>query len=128
MIIRYMSDLHIEFGFNAQIPKGDILILAGDIINYKLHGLDKFHPHITQNVFINNTYGILFKHTQKTNNKKLPSIEFNDFAGNKTDLYLENFPSGVSLKVTSNYFKNSKTKGPIIKEQNLSNPQFIREN
>lgn len=40
MNIRYMSDLHMEFGFRTEIPEGDILILAGDIIDGKLNGIE----------------------------------------------------------------------------------------
>jgi Icc-related predicted phosphoesterase len=41
MNIRYMSDLHLEFGFGTSIPEGDILVLAGDIVDGKFRGLDK---------------------------------------------------------------------------------------
>lgn len=43
MKIQYASDLHLEFGTPYKVFKeysGDILILAGDIITYKLQGLD----------------------------------------------------------------------------------------
>lgn len=43
MHITYASDLHLEFNVPKSVFKnweGDILILAGDILNYKQHGLD----------------------------------------------------------------------------------------
>lgn len=43
MKIHYMSDLHLEFGTPKKVfddLEGDILILAGDIIDAKFHGLD----------------------------------------------------------------------------------------
>lgn len=95
-----------------------------------IHGLDNFFPEITKNVFINNEFGIVLKYTKESNKKETPEIIFNDFKDNKKyNLYLENFPKGLRLNASSNYWGSPrviKVKGSVNTMPNLSNPQFIR--
>ena len=94
-----------------------------------IHGVDAFSPGITRNVFLNNGFGILIKYTRLSLPKHLARIDFNDFAGNqKANLYLENFPADVVLKVPSNYWGTKEHKGitgPVNASGALENPQYM---
>lgn len=56
MIIQFCSDLHLEFSDNRKwvlenpiVPKGDILILAGDLVLFKeMHQHQKFFDYVSK--------------------------------------------------------------------------------
>jgi len=95
-----------------------------------IHGIDNFFPAITQNIFINNPYGILIKYNENSNPEERPVIEFNDFKNNtKYNVYLQNFPEEIVLEAPSNFWgaqKPEKLKGKINAEPYLIMPQFIQ--
>ena len=62
MKLHLMSDLHLEFAPMQQLPGGDVLLLAGDILvadsltaSYERSEYSKFFNHVQQNIgiFIN---------------------------------------------------------------------------
>jgi predicted phosphohydrolase len=135
MLIQYCSDLHLEFLDNRKwilsnsiIPKGDILILAGDILPFKeLHQHQKFFDYVSNH--FEHTFWIPGNHEYYNSDISKRSGVFEEKIRDNVTLLnnTEKIINGTRLVFTTLWSHISSEKKFII-EQSLSDFKVIRKN
>jgi predicted phosphohydrolase len=135
MKIQYCSDLHLEFLDNRKwvlenniLPKGDILILAGDIVLFKeIHQYQKFFDYVSEN--FEQTFWIPGNHEYYNSDISNRSGSFEEKIRDNVTLLNNTVKTinGVRLVFTSLWSHISVEKQFII-EQSLSDFRVIQKN